>query len=214
MDEFKIKDCALVVMTDEVRPAINLRELYDRLGVCSHDVLYHHFCETHLRPTFDDPDYPNDFAAWSHRALNDKVLAERLSMINPYAYKKLDDLRSSILETIDERLSESTSLPRAVPGMEFYFLRALTVVFETGKEIEAPKDLPQALCQMSTSSIYHHFLEARRRTENSIDDFTLWLDEWNQFGQNLKSALNRIDYYLLTLPELKKELCKVAKSEA
>ncbi len=214
MDKFKIKDCALVVMAGDVRPAVNLRELYDRLGSCSHDVIYHHFCQTHLRPTFDDPDYPNDFAVWAHRALNDKTLAERLGIVNPYEYRDIGILKQHVLEIIDERLSEMTHVPWAPVGNEFYFLQGLTVVFDTGREIDDPCNFPEALNQMTTSSIYYHFIDSRRRSGTYNNDFSKWLRTFGSSTSELIDALRQIDFYFLTLKDLKRELTKAASQLA
>src|SRR4030042_189085 len=83
MTLFEIKDCALLIRMSGLPPAMNLRELRDRIASCGENVLYHHFCETTLRPTFDDPDYRNDFAVWSKLYLGDRGLAERLGVLAP-----------------------------------------------------------------------------------------------------------------------------------
>jgi len=62
------------------------------------------FCETPLRSTFDNPDDRNDFAVWSKLYLGDRVLAERLGILDPYEYSSLGELRGATLEVIDERL--------------------------------------------------------------------------------------------------------------
>ena len=74
MNPFEIMDCSLLIRMSGLPPAYNLRELRDRIAVCSPDVLYHHFCETPLSPAFEYPDHRNDFAVWASRRLSDKVL--------------------------------------------------------------------------------------------------------------------------------------------
>jgi hypothetical protein len=214
MNEFKIKDCALIVMTGEVRPAANLRELYDRMATCSLDVIYHHFCETHLRPTFDDPDYPNDFAVWVHRSLNDKILAERLGIVNPYEFRDVEAVKFAVLEIIDERLSELSHIPWAPPGSEFYFQQALTVVFDSGQAVEDPRKYEEALSRMTTSSIYYHFIESRRRSGYLNDDFSIWLKLFGNSTARLVDDLRHIDYYFLSLQDLKREIIHVVKAAA
>lgn len=210
MKPFRIKDCALAVRMADVRQAMNLRELYDRLAVCSVDSLYHHFCETTLRPSFDDPEFRNDFAVWAYYTLKDEVLAEQLGVLNPYDYKDLEDLRRVVLEVIDERLSRLTYFPWARQGQAFEFLQAHTVVFDTGKSIDAPEDLPLMIGQMTTSSLYYHFLEARRRVDEHRDDFTAWLLDWNSRGEQLIKAFSEVDFYFLSLKELQKELLELS----
>jgi len=154
MGDFIIQDCSLLAKTSGLPAAINLRELRDRLALCSQNVLYHHFCETPLVPSFDNPDYRNDFAAWALLQLGDRVLAEQLGIINPYIFPDLEKLREQVLEIIDERLSEVFFIPSCQPGGEFFFTEAVTVVFDTGKRITAPQALPEAIGTMTNGSIY------------------------------------------------------------
>ncbi len=189
--------------------AVNLRELRDRVEICPTSSLYHHFCETKLRPTFDDPEYPNDFAVWAAHALRDSILAERLGMVNPYAYRDLEDLRAECLDIIGDRLFE---MP---PGMwpqatdQFHFLQAMTIVFDTGNMVNSPGDLLPAVLGMSLGSIYFHFIEARRREPIGGDDFSAWLLSWGSDYNDLTDALAQIDFYFLSLRELKGELISV-----
>jgi hypothetical protein len=66
---FEVKDCALITLALG-KSALNLRELRDRVAEVPPQSLYHHFYETLLRPSFDDPEYRNDFALWSRRQLS------------------------------------------------------------------------------------------------------------------------------------------------
>src|SRR4030042_776893 len=95
MTPFEVKDCALLIRMSGLPPAMNLRELRDRIASCGENVLYHHFCETTLRPTFDDPDYRNDFAVWAKFYLGDRVLAERLGILDPYSYERMEEVRGA-----------------------------------------------------------------------------------------------------------------------
>ena len=211
MTPFEVKDCALLIRMSGLPPAINLRELRDRIAACSDNVLFHHFCETTLRGTFDNPDYRNDFAVWAKLYLGDRVLAERLGILDPYEFSSLGELRTATLELIDERLGESTMIPWARPGDEFYFMEATTVVFDTGMRITHPGELAASIGAMTGGSVYYHFLEARRRPPFGKDDFTAWLHE-NDDGERNRpyiEALARIDFYFHSLARLRRELIKV-----
>jgi len=172
MTPFEVKDCALLARMSGLPPAFNLRELRERIAVCGENVLFHHFCETTLRGTFDNPDYRNDFAVWSKLYLGDRVLAERLGILDPYAFPSLGELRAATLEVLDERLGESTTIPWARPGDELFFMEATTVVFDTGIRISHPRELAAAIGAMIAGSVYFHFLEAHRRPPIGKDDFT------------------------------------------
>lgn len=211
MRTFEVKDCALLTRMSGLPPAFNLRELRDRIAACSENVLFHHFCETTLRGTFDNPDYRNDFAVWAKLYLGDRVLAERLAVLDPYEFSSLGELRSATLEVIDERLGESAMIPWAHPGDELFFMEATTVVFDTGIRVSHSREFAAAIAAMTVGSVYFHFLEARRRPPLGKDDFTAWLLENDNGGKNRAyiEALSRIDFYFHTLPHLRKELMRV-----
>lgn len=206
---FEIKDCTLISRMAGIDTALNLRELRERVKVCPVECLFHHFCETVIRPAFDDPEYRNDFAIWASRDLRDRVLAERLGVINPYTLSDFEELRATVIEIIDDRLAELPNIPWVPKGQDFRFMQAVTVVFDTRHKLHAPADLRRKLPHMSLSSIYYHFVESRRRTENGMDDFTAWLTGFGSETKRVVNALSRLDFYFLTLPTLKRDLVDV-----
>lgn len=206
MKTFEVKDCALLMRMSGLPPAMNLRELRDRIAACGENVLYHHFCEATLRPTFDDPDYRNDFAVWAKLYMRDRVLAERLGIIDPYAFDTMEELRAAVLDVIDDRLGEVTMIPWVRPGDEFLFREAITVVFDTGERIRNPRELAPAIMRMTDGSIYYHYLEALGRRPVAKDDFSVWLlGAGDEYGQLIRS-LGAIDFYFYSLARLRKEL--------
>lgn len=203
---FVVRDCALICRTAGLAPVANLRELRDRLAVCPTASIYHHFCETKLRSSFDDPEFPNDFASWCARALQDRILAERLSIIDGYDYQDLEKLRSDTLEILDERLAETVTAPWAVQGEQFEFVQAMTIVFDTDVSLESLHDLSTATQSMALGSIYFHFVEARRREPFGQDDFSAWMTGWDEKPEALISDMKAIDVHFLTLQELRERL--------
>ena len=203
---FGVKDCAIITRTGGVDSAINLRELRERLSICNIECLYYHFCETHIRPTFQHPEFRNDFAMWAANNLRDRMLAERLGILNPYSFDNLQQLREKTIEIIDERISELQSFPSVTMGEAFIFMQAVTVLFDTGIRLQAPEDLITYLPMMSNSSIYYHFLEARRRTPDRVDDFTFWMQFLDNKPEKIINALSEVDFYFLNISELKQEL--------
>jgi hypothetical protein len=99
---FVIKDCTLISIAMGVE-AQNLRELSDRIKSIPPGCIYFHFWGGMLRPGFDEPEYQNDFAAWAWRSLHDTRLAERLAIVNPTHYRDIEDLRTELIDVIDER---------------------------------------------------------------------------------------------------------------
>ncbi len=203
MTSFHIKDCTLLTKMSGLSPAFNLRELRDRIASCNSHIIYHHYCESVLAPCFVYPDFHNDFAIWVNTSLDDKILAERLGILNPYQHQSMESLRQITLEIIDERLNELSVVQSVSPGREFYFMEAITVVFDTGHVIKKPEDLAETVLRMTNGSVYFHFLEARRRTPTGTDDFSLWLMDFEEQGNPYREALQSIDYMFYSLTELR-----------
>ena len=208
---FKVKDCAVIIRMGGVDPAITLRELRERLCVCTTDVIYHHFCETVMRPTFDDPEFRNDLAVWAAHNLRDRTLAERLGVLNPYACQDFEELRERIVEIIDQRLSEIDHIPSVSLDEAFHFMRSATTIFDTGAALTTPDDFIRHLPLMSRSSIFYHFIDARRRTPDKTDDFTFWLQMMKEPPRDLLFSLSGIDFYYMSLQELKEALITVTR---
>jgi hypothetical protein len=195
-----------------ISTAMSLRELQERIRIAPVESLFHHFCETVIRPTFDDPEFRNDFAVWAGRTLRDRVLAERLGIINPYALGDFEELRQITLDILEERLAEVPYVPWAPAGEEFRFMQAVTVVFDTGRQLQEPADLIRELPHMSLGTVYYHFVEARRRTADRSDDFSAWLADFGVNTDRLCHNLKQIDFYFLALPELKGALTDTVRA--
>jgi hypothetical protein len=206
---FEVKDCTLITRMAGIETAINLRELRERLRSCPLECLFHHFCETAVRPGFDDPEFRNDFAVWAARQLRDRILAEKLGIINPYLFKDLEDVRQTTIDIIDEHSAELPNIPWVRKGNDFRFMRAVTVVFDTDLVLEEPARLKQAIREMNLSSLYYHYVDARRRNNLHLDDFTVWLNSFGGKYEHIKAALAGVDFYFLNLYELKTHLLKV-----
>jgi len=208
IDAFAIKDCALVAIATGKR-AQNLKELYEYLQIIHPESIYYHFWGEMLRPRFVDPEYNNDFSSWAHHGLHDTRLAERLGVIDPTDFKDLESLRRELLDVIEERLDEFEHIPWSKKDRQFHFIRSQIVVFNTQQTIEAPEQLPKKFPGISTSSIFYHFVDARRRNEEGYNDFNAWLGGFGEKYSALCVRLSEIDPYFTSLVDLRKELSRI-----
>ena len=135
VEPFIVKDCALLKIATG-KKAQKLREMRDQLFDVSLESIYHHFWGGLLRHRFDEPEYNNDFAEWVRYALQDMILAERLSIIDPAACADLESLRQELLEVIEQRLDETERVPWAEIDMQFHFVSSQIIVFDTGKQLK------------------------------------------------------------------------------
>ncbi len=204
---FAVKDCALAAIATGVR-AHNLRELRDNLLTVHPGSIYYHFWGGLLRPAFENREYMNDFASWSWKAhgLHDEALAERLSVIDPTDFEDLEELRQELVEVTSDRLEESEKLRLLHADRPFMFIRSQIVIFDTYAAIEHPSRFPMAAPMMTPSSFFFHFIDARSRTKDRVDDFREWLMEYGDEFRPLIDRLASLDPYFIPLAELKEKI--------
>lgn len=204
---FAVKDCTLASIATG-RHAQNLRELRDHLLVVHPGSIYFHFWGGLLRPSFEDPEYNNDFASWAAHALNDNKLAERLGVIDPAQFSDIEALRQEVVDEIEQRLDETEFLTWAKRDQQFHLIRSQIVVFDTRIRLKQPQDLLRAVPELTVGSIFYHFIDARWRSPERIDDFRAWLNRFGPCGE-LCRQLAAIDPYFVNLVELRAKLVEV-----
>lgn len=208
---FVVRDCALVAISTGKR-AQNLRELRDHVSDIDEGSIYYHFWGGLLRPRFDDPQFNNDFANWSHYRLHDNILAERLAVIDPTDFDDMEALRREVVEVLEERLEEVQN-PAWVPtDRQFYFVSSQIMVFDTGWRIEKPEHLPDVVPKMSVGSIFYHVIDARSRYPKGADDFRVWLSGFGDRFSAVCEKLTAIDPYFITLVELRRKLSTILRT--
>jgi len=205
IEPFAVKDCTLISIATGKR-AQTLRELRDRLEDIHSGCIYYHFWGGLLVPRFDDPEFQNDFASWAYRGLNDLRLAERLGIIDPTGFKDMEELRRELIEVIEERLEESEVVPWARADRQFYFVRSKIVVLDTRIQVDDPRKLKELIPRMPVSSIFYHFIDARRRTPDKGDDFSRWLWDLNDHYRVVAERIMAIEPYFTSLAGLRSQL--------
>jgi hypothetical protein len=88
----------------------------------------------------------------------------------------------------------------------FEFIRSTIVVFDTAKRVQQPADLVTLLPHLSISSIFYHYIDARRRLPTSQDDFSFWLGCWGDRYRELVHQLAAIDPYFNGLATIRRQL--------
>lgn len=202
---FSIRDCALVAIATG-KKAQNLKELMDFIVDIEPGCIYYHFWGQLLRPRFDDPEYHNDFASWARHALHDKVLAEKLAVLDPTELPDIEMLRAELIDIIEERIDEVEHIPWCKQDEQFHFITSQIVVFNTSRVMKKAEEMVSIIPSLTSSSIFYHFIEARRRTFGNIDDFSSWLYGFNGKYRGLCDRLATVDPFFPTLPELRQQI--------
>ncbi|MCK9223852.1 MAG: DUF5752 family protein [Candidatus Muirbacterium halophilum] len=205
---FNVKDCALVAIATG-KKAHNLRELKDIIQNIDQGSIYYHFWGMLLKPRFMDSEYNNEFALWVKSSLHDSILAERLSVVDPTDFGLLDELRNELVDTIQERLDEDEWINFVRPQNKFHFKKSHIVVFDTNIALKDPSKFSEVIKEMSTSSIFYHFIDARRRTKDNVDDFRQWLMGLDGKYNPICDKISSLDPYFVSLNTLKEQLVNI-----
>ncbi len=82
-------------------------------------------------------------------------------------------------------------------------------MFDTGRETDSLRNFPLAVKTASRESFFHHFLEARRRSSEGKDDFSLWLEQFGSETEAVRKRLEKVDSYLFSLGELRNRIVSI-----
>ncbi len=200
-----IKDCTVTALATG-EDARTLRELRDRLREVPDGCLYYHFWGRLLRPVYEVREFQNDFANWAAFQLRDRVLAERLALVDPADYPGPLELKEELIEIVEERLGEDRHAGVRAADEAFHFLHAELVAFDTHRQVETPEGLVSLCPDLSPSSVFYHFVDARQRNPDGRDDFQRWLEAFGGPYEGICQRLQQVDVYFSTLDELRDEL--------
>lgn len=165
----------------ELRESLGLRardeqelmELLERVPVGS---VYYHTHSIFLRRHQVAATYSNDFANWVASHVRDQTLAERLAIVDPFAFDTLEALREELVSIIDHHTSRLHPVPRVVFGEPFYFVQSHLIEVPIGLKARTLVEFRHCLAHVDASSIYLHALEARVRRGHPRGNFADWLE--------------------------------------
>ncbi len=208
MNPFDVRDCALLALATGISVQ-TLREFREALLTVHPSCIYHHFWGRLLQAHFDEPEYNNDFAGWAIHGLDDRSLAERLAVIDPTDFDDIEELRTEVIEIVEQRLDESELLAWTRADLPFHFVRAQIVVLDTGVRVNDPAEMASVIPEMSPGGIFYHFIDARTRTDERTDDFSAWLAGYGYDHVDLIRDLVMLDPYFSSLKEIRRKLASI-----
>ena len=157
--------------------AENERQLAQLLDEVPLDSIYYHTHGFLLRPRLLAGAYPNDFATWVDVQVRDRVLGERLAMVDPADFTTLQALREELVSVVDEHLRRIGIVPQVVYGDPFEFIQSRIVEIPVGLEVRTLQEFRDALLEIDQSAIYFHLVESRLRLGRGRNDFAAWLEQ-------------------------------------
>src|SRR4030043_847117 len=177
------------------RSARDEQQLLEAIEEIPPDSLSYHTHSSFLRHKYIAGPYPNDFPTWEAIQVRDRVLGEKLGILDPYDFENLEALRTEIVNIIDEHLSELQIIPRVVYGEPFYFMQSRIIEVPTGLEARTLTEFRKILATVDASAVYYHNFEAILRLGRRKGDFALWIEEQLDLP-DLGQQISRLDVYM------------------
>ncbi len=193
------------ILGSKAEDEVQLMDLLEEVPIES---IYHHTHQYFLRHQYLMGPYPNDFATWAATQVRDRVLGERLGVIDPYDFDTLEDLREALIAVIDDHLSRLLGVPRVEDGKPFYFMQSRRVEVPTGMVARTLQEFRDGLAKVDASAIYYHFYAARVRGNGRAGDFVVWVERELQMPE-LAQQLRTIDPYTFSLEQLRDRLVEI-----
>jgi len=156
--------------------AENERQLADLIEEVPLESIYYHTHAFFLRHKFVAGPYHNDFATWAAVQVRDRVLGERLAMVDPAELGSLPALREELASVIDEHLRHLQDVPRIIFGEPFDFIQSRIVEIPTGIQVRTLQEFRDALLEVDASAVYFHLVAAQVRLGRGRNDFAAWLE--------------------------------------
>jgi len=146
------------------------------------DSIYYHTHSYYLRHPYSQGLFPNDFATWVALHEQDRVLGERLGVLDPFEFDDIERLRAGIVTIIADHLSHLGTIPRCTTGEPFEFVRSHVIEADLGLEAWTLREFRDALAGVEVGAVYNHVCEARLRKGRLSGDFVNWLSAENGLG--------------------------------
>lgn len=187
------------------RVARDEQQLLEIVEEVSLDSIYYHTHRFFLRHQFIAGPYPNDFATWAAIQVRDRVLGEKLGILDPYEFANLEALRTEIVIIIEEHLAQLQIIPRVIYGEPFYFMQSRIIEVPTGMEAHTLKEFRDILASVDSSVIYYHTFEAIHRLGRKSGDFPFWIEA--ELGlPELSRKIANLDPYMSTLESMRSRM--------
>jgi len=188
--------------------ADSLRSLLEGIESVSGSSIFYHLHHALFRWHFETGGHLNDFARWCWRQLQENLLAEKLSSVDPMSYISIHEARQDLIQHLKMHIGEVESLPRIPKGREFYFSEIKSFIIPTGHVATDLQTFYDAISRVDSYSIFYHLIEARIRMEKPENDFSVWIrDELQEY--QLAERIEQLSPYVYNLYELRSKLLEM-----
>lgn len=172
------------------RKAGDLEQLMRGIEDIPADSIYYHTHSYFLRYEAGPTLFPSDFATWAAVSVRDRILSERLGLIDPFEFRDLEALRSEIVGTIDDHLKSLWNVPRVVHGDPFEFVSSHILEVDLGLSATSLPEFRELLSCVDRSVLFNHICEAKIRKGRQGGDFVIWIG--SEEGLNLPDLATKL----------------------
>jgi Family of unknown function (DUF5752) len=178
------------------------------------DSIYYHTHSYFLRHAYTQQLYSNDFASWVVLYAQDRVLGERLGVLDPFAFGDIEQLRDEILRIMADHLNHSTASSRCVVSEPFEFIRSHIIEVPLDLETRTLNEFYDALANVEVGAVYNHVCEARMRKRQLSVDFARWLSSEEGLGlQELALRVEEVGRLGLSLEGMRNKILRLCVGE-
>src|SRR5437867_11482726 len=114
--------------------------------------------------------YGNDFARWAALEIGDRTLAERLAVVDPFAFQNVEALREHLVTILQDHLRARGGDLRVEFDRACHFQRSHPVEAELGLVATPLAEFRAALASVDASASYLHAVAARARAGRRAGD--------------------------------------------
>ena len=204
MEGFQFTDC-IEIKELTAKKANDESEFLELIEEASPDSIYFHTHSYFLRHFYIMGPYPSDFANWIVLQVRDRVLGEKLSALTPSGKQSIEDVRSDLIEVIDDHLSSIKTVPAVSVGQPFHLMKSKIIEIPTRLRAQSLQEFRDGLAAVDASAVYNHIFEARLRGRRGRSDFSIWFEEVLGLSQ-LASDIEQIDAYMYSLEGLREKI--------
>ena len=178
------------------------------------DSIYYHTYSYFLRHAYTQQLYSNDFATWVVLYAQDRVLGERLGVLDPFAFGDIEQLRDEIIRIMADHLNRSTASSRCVVSEPFEFIRSHIIEIPLDLETRTLSEFYGALANVEVGAVYNHVCEARMRKRQLSVDFARWLSSEEGLGlQELALRVEQVGRLGLSLEGMRNKILRLCMGE-
>lgn len=162
--------------------AQNVQRLLEIIEEVPADSIYYHTHSYYLRHPYTQELYPNDFATWVVRHAQDRVLGERLGVVDPFDFDDIEAVRAELIGIIGDHLDRARTPVSNRVSEPFEFIRSHVIEVDLYIEVTTLQEFRDELSRVEIGAAYNHLCEARMRKRRPRGDFADWLSSESGLG--------------------------------